>query len=270
MFKCPYCNTSTNSLKRHKFPDWYHVAKHAKSCSKKSGEYYIDSQEGPIHYTELSNNYSSDFIRYKYPKLVASQTYIRNHFKKFNIHIPYPDTEWKKEELITVIRDFVADNDRIPTNREFNNPNSIYPTMSPFLRVFKSWNKAIEEAGYQPNNNLYGIVNKALDGNMYRSLLETNFVNKFLFNKVQYTYELRYPAPSRLLYDFYLPELNFYIEIAGGTSSNYINHTNKKIEINKLLDRNLLVVYINDIDKFLHIEELINGSQSCYRRNTRS
>jgi len=268
MYKCPYCNVTTNSLKRHPFPDWYHVAKHVKSCSKKTGEYYIDSIEGPIHYSQLMQPMSADYIRYKYPKLVASQTRIRNHFKKFNITIPYPDKTWKKEELICVIQDFYIDNDRIPTNREFNNPGNIYPTVTPFIRVFGSWNTAIEQAGYRANDNLYGIVNKALDGNIYRSLLESSFVNKFLLNKYKYVYEPRYPAPYNLVYDFYIDEVSLYIEIAGGTSESYISNTARKIEINKTLDRNLLVVYINDIDNFATLEDLINGSQTYYGRYT--
>lgn len=268
MYKCPYCDKTTNSLNRHSFPDWYHVAKHVKSCSKKTGEYYIDSIEGPIHYSQFMSSPSSDYIRYKYPKLVAGQTYIRNHFKKFGISIPYPNKEWKKEELISVIQDFYIDNDRIPTNREFNNPSSVYPTVTPFIRVFGSWNTAIEQAGYKPNDNLYGITNKALDGTTYRSLLESSFVNKFLINKYEYMYECRYPAPYNLIYDFYIDKLSLYIEVAGGTSESYISNTFRKIEINKALDRNLLVVYSNDIDNFSTLEDLISGSQTYYGRNT--
>jgi hypothetical protein len=234
----------------------------------KTGEYFIDSMEGAIHFTEFLKGYSSSFIRYKYPNLKSTMTYIRNHFKKFDIVIPNPPKEWKKEELISVINDFVVDNDRIPTNREFNDSKSIYPSVNPFIRVFKTWNLAIESAGYDPNTNLYGISVQADDGNNCRSLLEFEFINKFLCNKVSYIYEPRYPNPYKLLYDFYLTDLNVYIEIAGGTSKSYLDNLERKININKVIGKNLLVVYDKDIKNFNSIEGLIDGSKTYYRGDT--
>lgn len=260
MFKCPYCNSTTNSLKRYNFPDWYHVAKHAKSCNKKTGEYYIDSVEGPIHYSELLKNYSSSYLRYLYPNLKASFVQIRAHFKKFNIIIPNIDREWKKDELISTINDFVIDNDRIPTNRDFNDVNSVYPSVRPFMRIFKTWNKAIESAGYSPNTNLYGISLTAEDGTKCRSILEFDFINNFLYKKVKYIYEPKYPNPHRLIYDFYLPELDTYVEVAGGTSNKYLQTLNRKIEINKELGRKLLIVLPKDIKNFNSIEDLLDGT----------
>ena len=70
-----------------------------------------------------------------------------------------------------------------------------------------------------------GTPTRASDGQIYRSALEATFVSRFLFEKVKYQYEPPYPDPhSNLLYDFYLPEFDLYIELAGLLKKTTIDH----------------------------------------------
>lgn len=244
MYKCPYCSAVTNN-RGVEFISWFYVGKHARVCSKNTHDYVFDSIAGPIHYSVFTENYSADYIRYLYPNLSRRLNSYRDFFKKHNkINIDNQnETSWKKEELIKVIKDFYLDNDRIPTNREFNE-SKIYPSVHPFIRVFGSWNGAITAAGFISNKNLYGTTVIGKDGNLYKSLLEKKVADLLFENKLSYTYESRYPYPfNELKYDFKIASK--VIEVAGGTSDSYKKQLNKKIEINKSLLIDLYVYYPN-------------------------
>ena len=44
-YSCPYCNNTKPLWK-----SWASIKSHIISCNKNTGEYFIDSNEGPIHY----------------------------------------------------------------------------------------------------------------------------------------------------------------------------------------------------------------------------
>ena len=70
MFKCPYCQQDSyakSSKKKGKFESWKAVKGHSSYCVKSTGEYFIDTNEGPIHFNEVLNITNIDF-KYKYKK----------------------------------------------------------------------------------------------------------------------------------------------------------------------------------------------------------
>ena len=103
------------------------------------------------------------------------------------------------------------------------------------------------DASFEPNNDGFGNRTKALDNILYRSWFEATFVNKWLYNKEEYIYELKYPDPYIFLYDFYLPKRDLYIEIDGELRPETILN---KIRVNKKLKRNLLVLKTKEIKNF--------------------
>jgi len=157
-----------------------------------------------------------------------------------------PHTKYTKLELLNYLWDYIAETGQLPKQRTFNN-NAIYPHSRTYADHFGTWNKAIEEAGYEPNaNDGYGQRTEALDGVLYRSWNEAEFCNKFLFEQYNYVIEPKYPKPYNKYYDWYIKELDLYIELDGGIRPETIK---EKIQINKLLNRNLLVVLPNDLNK---------------------
>jgi hypothetical protein len=74
-----------------------------------------------------------------------------------------------------------------------------------------------------------------------------------LYNKFVYTIEPEYPKLN-LLYDWYLPEIDLYIELDGNLRPETIEY--KKI-INEKLKRVCLIIDIQDIYKTEYINSLL-------------
>ena len=158
----------------------------------------------------------------------------------------YDNTIYSKESIISSIQQFYIKNGRIPQRRDFNNTQE-YPSNTTVTKYFGSWNNAIRAAGYKPvTSDLYGVATYGLDGHKYRSRAEAYFADKFLYNVYEYEIEPKYPEPYSYIYDWYIPSLNLYIELTAGLHPERLAN---KIKINKLLNRNCSVIYINEIYK---------------------
>lgn len=156
------------------------------------------------------------------------------------------ENAYTKENLLNYIHKFVFETNKIPITKDFIDNNK-YPSYVTYQKYFGSWNKAIEAAGYSPNiQNGFGINTKGLDGHLYRSRAEAYFCDNYLFNKVEYEIEPKYPEPYNKWYDWYLPESDTYIELDGGLRPKTIT---EKIKINKQLNRKLLIITTKDIYK---------------------
>ena len=170
--------------------------------------------------------------------------------------------EWTNDETIESIQLFVGEHGRVPQEIDFQKSNGKYPSFRTVQKQFDSWNKAIEAAGFEADyNNGFGTRTKGKDGRLYRSKAEAYFADNFLFGQYKYDKEEpKYPKPyNNLRYDWYLYELDCYIELDGGIRPDVIP---KKIEINKDLGRNLLVIPAKDIykkDFTLNIKDVSKG-----------
>lgn len=156
--------------------------------------------------------------------------------------------QWDEKNIITKIQEFFKEYGRIPKCKEFINPK--YPSYGTVANRFGSWNAAIVASGYTPYipNDLYGSPTVAKDGVLYKSKAEAYFVDNFLFKKYQYVYET--PYGNGWLFDFYLPELDLYIELDGNIPTTA--YTEKLINKQQFCTTNhikLLVIKINEIRK---------------------
>ena len=238
MFKCPYCNKDSN------YKSWYAVNSHIMKCSLNNKEYYISIEYGPLHYSEFCNTTETDILN-KYPKL-QYLTRIKSRFAKDNIILTFKKDKffYTKDEIINCIQSFYKEHSRIPQARDFSNTTK-YPNATTVITHFDTWNNAIKIAGFEPK--LFTVYNsqiKADDGQIYRSNLESDFVNKFLFKKHDYIYEPKYDNSNKR-YDFYLPNLDLYIEVDG-----QIRHPSimqEKIRINKEENKKLLILTSKEI-----------------------
>lgn len=242
-YKCPYCGQNSYSnkgKKRGNFPDWKAVRGHVSKCSKNNKEYYIDLIYGPLHYTLFTTDYY--LLIDKYPNLHIPIKSIVKGFRLAGYDIPDIRRKWNRESIIKAIQKFVKLNNRIPEFREWNSHNSTtgYPSTASIKKYFGSWNSGIKAAGFEPNIfNGFGIDTYGKDGHLYRSQVEAYFVNNYLYDKHIYEVEPKYPEPYNKWYDWYLPELDLYIELDGGCRPQIIK---EKIDINKKLKRKLLII----------------------------
>jgi hypothetical protein len=122
-----------------------------------------------------------------------------------------------------------------------------YPSASTVQMYFGSWNEAISKAGFIPSKNIgFGNCTYGNDGILYRSGLEAYFSNNYLHGIYEYEYEK--PYGNGWLYDFYVKELDLYIEIDGGfTNQKYKSRIRSKMEFNKINNINCKFITRNQI-----------------------
>lgn len=244
---CPYCgqNSYSNTSKsKGYYTDWKSVRAHTPSCLKNTGEYFIDIAEGPIHYSEFINKNRKQVLK-DYPNLKSSLLDINRSFKSRNIPTDSFLATFTKQDILNLIKQFKKTHGRIPSYREIDS-SSDFPSMWLVSKYFGSLNKAIEAAGFEPNiQNGFGIDTYGLDGHLYRSRAEAYFADNFLYGKYKYVIEPKYPEPHNKFYDWYIEELDLYIELDGGLRPQVIQ---EKIEINKSLNRNLAIIPTSNLN----------------------
>lgn len=246
---CPYCDKQ--------FKSWKSVRGHISHCNDNNGEYFIDLAEGPLHYTKFLGKNNKQVLK-EFPKLVSSLGDITKSFKSRNIPVDTFVSTFSKTEVIHAIQIFVKQNNRVPSYREVNNLLT-FPSMWVINKYFGTLNEAIKIAGFNPNlQNGYGTRTCGLDGHLYRSQAEAYFANKHLYNQYKYDIEPKYPKPYDGLYDWYIYELDLYIELDGGLRPIRIK---EKIKINKKLNRQLVIIPTNKIDNIV-IASLNRGMQN--------
>ena len=253
-YKCPYCGQETyakTSNKQGKFASWEPVIRHQSKCNKVTHCYIITKEYGPILVNDLLSSTAKE-IKTKYPKTdIASKLH---HLRKTGIITTVPSLAIKhtKESIINSIQLFVSIHNRIPAMREFTGE---YPSFTTVKKVFGSWNKGVEAAGFIPTmQNGYGIDTRGLDGHLYRSQVEAYFADNFLHNMYDYIVEPRYPNPYIRYYDWYIPSLDLYIELDGGLRPII---TEEKIAINALLKRNCLFITTDTVHKYKQLTDFI-------------
>ena len=72
-------------------------------------------------------------------------------------------------------------------------------------------------------NEIYGKQTYGKDEILYRSMFEAKFADKFLYEQYTYEYEKPYNDGTKRTCDFYVKELDLWIECAWGeTSQKYV------------------------------------------------
>lgn len=246
VFKCPYCYTytySSSSKSRGNFTNWYAVIQHTSKCTSNSREFVISEIYGPIHYSEFLVSSLEELLQ-KFPKLPYSD-FLKKFKKAGIIDKSFNFCNYvSNEDIINSIKEFYAINNRIPSFRDFQN-NPKYPGRTTVVSHFKTWNNAILAAGFTPNTQSgYGTNTLGLDGHLYRSTAEAYFADNYLYGKYSYDIEPRYPKPYNKYYDWYVKELNLYIELDGGLRPEVIK---EKLKINYMLNIPFLVIKTDEI-----------------------
>jgi hypothetical protein len=243
-FMCPYCKTKM-TRKRLPFTSWKAVNRHISYCKKNTNTVFCDELYGPIS-LDIINKHSTSYLKTIYPESTANFGRLREN-KKIS------PLKWSKEELAYKAREFFLEFNRPPTSKDYMLSNN-YPSKGAVYDNFNSWEEYLLFSDLEFKYKAYGYPTKALDNHVYRSTLEAVFVDKFLFDKYTYEIEPAYPEQYNKYYDWYICDLDVYIELSGGLRPEIIT---EKIEINKILNRKLLVVTSSTIYNYSSLLELL-------------
>lgn len=100
---------------------------------------------------------------------------------------------YSREQLLAILKDFFYKNQRVPYHAEFRS-DPLYPDPSSYVAVFGSWNKALEEAGLNPNKSLLGCRCVAQDGHKCHSLAEKIIDDWLSGHLIEHDKEVFYPS----------------------------------------------------------------------------
>lgn len=126
----------------------------------------------------------------------------------------------------------------------------IFGLLVPLSRIFKFFvNSKIKE----PKS--YGVSSETIRGEIVRSKGEKKVADWFYEHKYEYIYEqkVEFPDGQSLLYDFYMPDQDIYVEYWGlsgannATGEKYRARKKEKMELYEAYDLKLMSIYPQDL-----------------------
>jgi hypothetical protein len=205
-------------------------------------------------YISANNRYPTS-SNYCAPSTSTIKRYFSNWENAYE-QAGYPKISWDRTKVINSVLLYYNTFNKVPTSKDFRSDSIKYPNGHIIKHLFGSWNDLIKSCNLPVSTkNGYGILSRAKDGHLYRSSAEAYFVDKYLYGKYNYIIEPNYPSPyNSLIYDWYIPELDLYIELDGNLRPKTTEH---KIQINNKLNRNCKFINTTLIYKNNSLESLI-------------
>lgn len=155
-----------------------------------------------------------------------------------------------KKQIISDIKKFYKKNGRIPLKKEYSHYKASR------LR-FGTWNRAIKEAGFEPNPVMFAKKYTANDGHHCDSLAEKIIDDWLYARKIRHKINVPYPLGNLLTADFLIG--NVWIEFFGldGQLKSYDQIKKRKMEIAKKLDLRLIAIYPQDLFPRCKLNEVL-------------
>lgn len=155
--------------------------------------------------------------------------------------------ELTDQELLSIVREFVVKNQRLPQRQEFDGKS--YPYFEAYTIRFKlrTWAEILglvdlNGLTYYANKHGYGKIFK-YNGVTYLSR-EEYLIGKYLTEQgIRFEKEVPY-GNSNHIFDFYLPDDNMYIEYYGISTPEYRQRIKEKQA--KYCGRNVIEIYKHD------------------------
>ncbi|MFH1129419.1 MAG: hypothetical protein V1686_01645 [Patescibacteria group bacterium] len=169
------------------------------------------------------------------------------------------------EQLISIITQLAQKLKRTPARRE------IERIIKPCIRIFGSWNKAVQSAGLIPNrshnNRMYKRVNaKAIDGHLCDSVSELLIDNWFYRNNILHERDAHYPDTHHKA-DWKIFTKNKYVFVEYFGLANDGPRYDRSIKEKKVLCKkhkiSLIGIYPKDIYPKIHLE---NNLKNKFKR----
>lgn len=178
------------------------------------------------------------------------------YFKKGNGNLKYCSIKcrgeaknYTSEQLIDIIKQFMQKFKRVPARREMEG------IVKSCIKIFGSWNRAIQAAGFIPNrshdNRMYKRVNaKAIDGHLCDSVSELLIDNWLYKNNIFHERDAHYPKTHHKA-DWKISAKNkeVFVEYFGlaNDSPRYDRSTREKKMLCKKYNIHLIGIYPKDI-----------------------
>jgi len=177
----------------------------------------------------------------------------RKIFCSFKCHINFlrKTKAQKRREILTKIKNFYTSYKRIPLKRE--KPGLAWRAQ----KVFGSWNKALEAAGFEPNPVVFSKKFTANDGHRCDSFAEKIIDDWLTARKIQHQREVSYPENKLLSADFVIE--NNWIEYFGlnGVIPQYDKLIKEKRKLSEKYQLSLIEIYPKDLFPVNHLSEII-------------
>jgi YHS domain-containing protein len=157
----------------------------------------------------------------------------------------------KEREILKEIKTFYKIHRRIPTKKE--RPGLAWRAQ----KVFGSWNKAIEAAGFESNPVIFSKKFIAKDGHRCDSFAEKIIDDWLTSRKIKHQKEIPYPENRLLSADFAVG--NKFIEYFGlnGIIPYYDKLIKEKRKLSKKYKLSLIEIYPKDLFPVNHLSEII-------------
>lgn len=185
--------------------------------------------------------------------------HIRLYFGNYTklVKLVFSDEEisrWNKDTISEAVLDFYSKYANIQASDCIS--ANMLPSIRSISKHYGTFNNMLKtlDIPITIKDGCYGAHTMGIDGHLYRSKAEALFVQKYLYNKYTYEIEPKYPEPYYKIYDWYVQELDLYIELDGGCRPIVIQD---KISINQQLKRNLAIIPITAIPKYQTLTQLI-------------
>ncbi|KKU29174.1 MAG: hypothetical protein UX80_C0008G0006 [Candidatus Amesbacteria bacterium GW2011_GWA2_47_11b] len=158
------------------------------------------------------------------------------------ICVPKTQPKYSREDLLNKIKRFHKLHKRIPIKKEF------YSNWQAYRRIFGSWNKAIQEAGFIPNLERFTHKYLARDGHICDSLSEKIIDNWLTVHHLSHEHGVCYPGQTKFKTDF-LVEDKHWIGFPGlrGQLKRYDELYEEKKELTKRLKIKIVEILPTDI-----------------------
>lgn len=157
---------------------------------------------------------------------------------------------YSRNELLCFIKEFQQSTGRIPTKKDMPGKDST------IRRYFGTWNKAITEAGFNPNPALFAKKHEADDGHICDSYAERIIDDWLTSNHVSHQRSVVYPG-SRFRTDFLVGDV--YIEYFGlhGNSVKYDKLMAQKLEMIARCNIKLVSIYPDHLFPEPKLDEIL-------------
>ena len=164
--------------------------------------------------------------------------------------------QWKPDELIKIIKNYVKKVKRIPSKRELKNIDDSC------RKIFGSWNNAVLAAGFVPNrshdNRMYKRANtKATDGHLCDSISEALIDNWLAKNNIPHKRDVPYPTTNHKAdWKIFSKDKEIFVEYFGLTndSPRYDRSIKEKEMLCKKQNIYLIAIYPKDLYPKIYLE----------------
>jgi hypothetical protein len=220
-------------------------------CSRRCRTVVINFEKGIINQKKCANKNCNNLVP-PYDKFCSNNCFQENR--------SFLNLDRYKREVLLQIKAFNKANGRIPFKQE------MYRIYKPARTVFGTWNRAIEAAGFKPNQLKFTHKYMANDKHICDSLAE-KIIDDWLFaREIEHQHGVYDPGQKKFKTDFKVGD--YWIEFFGleGQLIRYDELKKEKLNMIKRSKLKLIKIYPKDIIPKNELDKILSGLKKRYSR----